>query len=101
MIAPDHKLGLVATNDGEAAADDDYNVWYDNGGDDDDVDDDVDDVDDVDDDDDDDDVGDYCQREPAAFHLSFPTSICGSLNTAIRQGITPMKFLHLEVFKST
>ena len=70
----DHMLGLVTTNDGEAAASDDYNAWYDNGGEDDDV---------YDDDDD-----DYYQREQSAFHLSSPTSICGSLNTTIRQGIT-------------
>ena len=47
-------LGLVTTNDVEAAADDDYNAWYDNVGEDDDVDDD-DDYDVVVDDDDDDD----------------------------------------------
>ena len=35
----------------------------------------------------DDDDDDY-QREQSAFHLSSPTSICGSLNTTIRQGIT-------------
>ena len=35
----------------------------------------------------DDDDDDY-QREQSAFHLSSPTSICGSLNTTIRQGVT-------------
>ena len=30
------------------------------------------------------------EREQAAIYLSSPTSVCGSLNTAIRQGINPL-----------